>query len=148
HHPWRYVLITACLAVGIFGAVYNNPPTATPLRVGYADFYPYVASDELGRPTGLAVELIREAAARSGVQLRWIAVDRAEKALRAGQIDLYPILTATAERQRDLYPSIPWWEVSNSLLSLRDRPLKSPAAAAGRRIAIRDRSTSSALAAA
>jgi PAS domain S-box-containing protein len=147
-HPWRYTALAAIAAAGICAAALHLPATAAPLRVGYADFYPYVATDELGHPTGLAVQLVQEAAARSGLRLHWIAVDDAETALRTGQIDLYPILTATAERKRDLYPSIPWWEVSNSLLSLRDRPLKNPAAAAGRRIAVRDRSTSGALAAA
>uniref|UniRef100_Q027R6 Sensory/regulatory protein RpfC n=1 Tax=Solibacter usitatus (strain Ellin6076) TaxID=234267 RepID=Q027R6_SOLUE len=146
-HPWRYALLVACVAAGICVASLNKPSTAMLLRVGYSDFFPYVARDELGRPIGLAVELVQEAAARSGVELRWIAIDDAEQALRTGQIDLYPILTATAERKRDLYPSIPWWEVTNSLLSLRDHPLKNPAAAAGRRIAIRNRSTSDVLAA-
>jgi len=146
-HPWRYAVLTTIAAVGICAAALHLPAAAAPLRIGYADFFPYVATDELGHPTGLAVQLVQEAAARSGLQLRWIAVDDPDTALRAGQIDLYPILTATAERRRDLYSSIPWWEVSNSLLSLRDRPLKNPAAAAGRRIAIRDRSTSGVLAA-
>jgi two-component system sensor histidine kinase/response regulator len=134
-HPWRYVLLTACLAAGICVTAFNSPAAAHPLRVGYVEFSPYVTIDEFGHPTGLAVQLVQEAAARSGVQLQWVAVGEAESALRSGQVDLYPILTVTAQR-RDLYPSVPWWEISSSLLSLHDRPLKSPVAAAGRRIAV------------
>ncbi len=114
---------------------HNSTAATTPLRVGYVEFSPYVTIDDLGHPTGLAVQLVQEAAARSGVQLQWVAVDEAESALRSGQVDLYPILTVTAQR-RDLYPSVPWWEISSSLLSLRDRPLRNPAAALGRRIAV------------
>src|ERR1019366_2729364 len=47
-------------------------------------------------------------------------------------------LTVTRERDRDLHMSVPWWESSQTLLSLRDRPLKNPAAAAGKAIAVRD----------
>ena len=63
----------------------------------------------------------------------------AEKALREGAIDLYPLLTVSPERKQTFYASAPWWESAQSLLSLRERPLKSPAEAVGRRIAIRDR---------
>jgi PAS domain S-box-containing protein len=108
------------------------------LRVGYSEFYPYVTEDEAGNPAGLAVQIVQEAAVRSGVELQWIRVDNAEMALRSGQIDLFPLQTVTPERNRDLYFSVPWWESSQTLLSLRDRPLKTPSAATGKRIAIRD----------
>jgi len=71
--------------------------------------------------------------------MQWVKVEDAEKALREGVIDLYPILTVSQERRRSFYISGPWWESAQALLSLREQPLKSPAAAVGRRIAIRDR---------
>ena len=106
--------------------------------MGYSEFYPYVTTDESGNPAGLAVQIVQQAAARTGVTLQWIHVEDAEQALRSGQIDLFPLLTVTPERERDLYLSVPWWESSQTLLSLRDRPLKTPAAASGKQIAIRD----------
>ena len=138
HHPWRYGLIAAALAFGAWAAVSRGAESGGTLRAGYAEFSPYVSIDEHGGPTGLAVQLVREAAKQSGVRLEWVAVDDAEKALRTGQIDLYPILTVSDDRKCGLYASVPWWESSQSLLSLRDHPLKDAAAAAGRRIAIRD----------
>ena len=107
------------------------------LRVGYSTFSPYIASDEADRPAGLAVEVLERAAARSGVNLRWVAVPDFEQALRQGQIDLFPILTITEERKRLFHFSAPWWESSQSLISRRDQPLRNAAAAAGRRIGVR-----------
>ena len=75
------------------------------LRAGYSEFYPYVTSDRDGKPTGMAVQVVQEAAARAGIRLQWISVDDAEKALRAGQIDLFPLFTVTAERERNLHLS-------------------------------------------
>ncbi|HTS26477.1 MAG TPA: response regulator [Bryobacteraceae bacterium] len=108
------------------------------LRVGYTEFRPYVTVDEHGEPSGLAVQTVQEAAARTGVELQWIHVDNAERALRSGEIDLFPLQTVTPERQRDLYFSAAWWDSSQSLLSLRGRPLRTTAAVAGKRIAVRD----------
>ena len=108
------------------------------LRTGVSEFYPYVHLDESGNPSGLAVQVVETAARRAGIRLKWIPVGDAEEALRQGQVDLFPLLTVTAERQRDLHFSAPWWEASQALLSRRDHPLPSAAAAAGKRIAIRD----------
>jgi len=107
------------------------------LRVGYARFQPYVLTDEAGRPAGLAVEVLEHAAARSGIVLEWTAVTDAERALRQGEVDLLPILTMTGERKRLYRFSAPWWESSQSLISLRERPLKNASSAVGKQIAIR-----------
>jgi two-component system sensor histidine kinase/response regulator len=136
--PKNGAIGTACLATAVClltVACSTNTPT---LRVGYSEFYPYVTVDQAGIPAGLAVQIVQLAAARTGVRLQWIRVDDAEQALRSGQVDLFPLLTVTPKRDRDLYLSVPWWEASQTLLSLRDRPLKNPAAAIGKAIAIRD----------
>jgi PAS domain S-box-containing protein len=129
----------AVLALAVcLSALTRRQPVAA-LRAGYAEFPPYVSVDENRNPAGLAVQVVEQAAKRTGVTLRWVQVEDAEKALREGRIDLYPILTVSPQRQHSFYGSVPWWETSLSLLSLRERPLKTPAAAVGRRIAIRDR---------
>ena len=115
----------------------NRRRSPATLRVGVSDFYPYVAGDA-GNPSGMAVQVVKTAAERAGIRLRWITVADAEKALRAGQIDLYPILTVTAARQRDLHMSNPWWDSSKALLSPRDKPVGDRAGAVGKRIAFRD----------
>ena len=129
----------AVLALAVWlSALARRQPVVT-LRAGYGEFPPYVSADENRNPAGLAVQVVEQAAIRTGVTLRWVRVEDGEIALREGRIDLYPILTVSPERQRSFYGSIPWWEASQALLSLRERPLKTPAAAVGRRIAIRDR---------
>jgi PAS domain S-box-containing protein len=128
--------IASAVAVFLF-ALGMRPPAVT-LRAGYAEFLPYVGVDENGRPAGLAVQVVQQAAQRAGIRLQWVEVADAEQALHDGRIDLYPILTVSEERKKSFDTSEPWWESSQSLLSLCERPLKNPAAAVGRRIAVRD----------
>src|SRR5438045_4146372 len=73
------------------------------LRVGYSTFNPYVSIDETGGPTGLAVEVLERAAGESGVNLQWTPVKDAERELREGRIDVFPILTMTPERDRQFH---------------------------------------------
>jgi PAS domain S-box-containing protein len=140
---WRIAVgVIAVAAVLLFLLRMAQSRTPAVLRVGVSEFYPYVHGDETGRPVGLAVQVVEAAAARSGIRLIWIKVGDAEQALRAGRVDLIPLLTVTAERKRDLYMSPPWWEASQTLLSLRDLPIPDPGATGGKRIAIRDLSFS------
>jgi two-component system, sensor histidine kinase and response regulator len=129
------VLAVLLLLLGLLTVSRQRVPVT--IRVGVSDFYPYVAG-EAANPSGMAVQVVKTAAERAGIALRWITVADAEKALRSGQIDLYPILTVTAQRQRDLHMSHPWWHSSQSLLSPRDKPVSDRAAAVGKRIAFRD----------
>jgi two-component system sensor histidine kinase/response regulator len=145
----HYVAVAACAAIALLVcrfAITRGEPAAT-LRAGYGDFVPYISIDDRGKPAGLAVQVVQEAANRTGIRVQWIKVEDAEKALREGAIDLYPILTVSPERRQSFYISVPWWESSLSLLSLREHPLKNPAAAVGRRIALRDRTFETAAAA-
>jgi len=129
----------ACAGVALLlwlGRGTQVEPAAT-LTVGYSTFNPYVVSDGDGRPSGLAVEVLEKAALRSHLNLRWMAVKDAETELRAGRIDVFPILTITPERRRELQFSAPWWESSQSLVSFRERPLRTSASAVGKRVGVR-----------
>ena len=147
--PKHYVAAAVCAALALVvcrSALTRGEPAAT-LRAGYGEFVPYISTDDRGNPAGLAVQVVQEAARRTGIRVEWVKVEDAEKALRGGVIDLYPILTVSPGRRQSFYISVPWWESSLSLLSLREHPLKSPAAAVGRRIALRDRTVETAAAA-
>jgi PAS domain S-box-containing protein len=139
--PKRYIaaVVAAALALAVCLYALTRREPAARLRAGFSEFLPYVGKDESGSPAGLAVQVVQEAAKRTGIRLEWVEVEDAEKALREGAIDLFPILTVSPERKKGLYASVPWWESSQSLLSLREHALKNPAAAVGRRIAIRGR---------
>ncbi len=141
HRTKYYVAaaVYAALALVVCRFAVTRGEPAVTLRAGYGEFVPYVSTDDRGNPAGLAVQVVQEAARRTGIRVEWVEADDAEKALRQGVIDLYPILTTSAERKRSFYVSVPWWEASLSLLSRREHPLKNPADAVGRRIALRDR---------
>jgi PAS domain-containing protein len=83
------------------------------------------------------VEVLQRAAVETGMKLQWLPVNDAEHELLRGGIDVFPILTVTDERKRAFHFSEPWWASSQSLISLRERPLRNAAAAAGKRIAVR-----------
>ena len=139
-HSKRYVVsVLGCLALlAAASVVLTRRPAVSMLRVGYADFYPYIGRDARGGPTGLAVQVVSAAAVRAGIHLEWVRVAEAEASLRSGEADLYPLLTITPERRRHLHFSVPWWESGQALLSPGDRPIRDLGATVGKRIAIRD----------
>ncbi|HXA50493.1 MAG TPA: PAS domain S-box protein [Candidatus Acidoferrum sp.] len=108
------------------------------LRCGYTEFAPYTLADAHGLPSGLGVEIVRRAADQAGVRLQWVRTEAPELALRKGEIDLYPLMTVTAQRQREFHMGEPWWEYSQLLLSRKDRPLRSAADTTGKQIAVRN----------
>lgn len=81
----------------------------TEFRIGYEASPPYQLLDPAGGPTGPALELIQEAARRTGVRLRWVRVDSGpDDAFRRNLVDLWPLVAATAERRSEYYIGQPW----------------------------------------
>ena len=106
--------------------------------MGYNLYIPFVMPGSDGRPTGLAVEVIAEAAKRAHIPLRWVpSGDAVDDELRKGKVDFFPMLTLTPERAAEFHVSQPWWENEAGLISLETRAIGAPSAAAGKRIAIR-----------
>ena len=88
-----------------------------------------------GEPTGIAVELVREAARRRGIRLEWVyRQDSSEAALRGGYVDLWPIMTITPERARVLHISPSLSETTHCLLVRSDSPAGRLGDLAGSRI--------------
>jgi PAS domain S-box-containing protein len=123
------VLLSACARA--------RPAATATLRCGYTEFRPYTSINEQGMPEGLAVEIVRRAAGHAGLRLDWVQVDDTEAALRRGEVDLVPLVTVTAAREREFYVGVPWWEYSQVLVSRRDRPLHAPADTVGKRVGVR-----------
>jgi ABC-type amino acid transport substrate-binding protein len=76
---------------------------------------------EDGSPTGLAIELIREAAKSRGIRLKWVTYPgSAEEALRNRHLDLWSRIVITPERQREkaIYISKPYFQHDYHLLVL------------------------------
>src|SRR5215469_5868522 len=84
----------------------NNPPLHFPL----AD----------GTPSGLAVDLIDEAARRRGIRLRWqLEPESSEVALTTNRVDLWPLMTIRPERKGRFYITDPYREDTACLVVRR-----------------------------
>jgi ABC-type amino acid transport substrate-binding protein len=82
--------------------------------------------DAQGRHTGVAADLMQELALRLGVLVQLQPFDTdAEmlQALRAGRIDVLPLLEHTPERDQGLQYSLPWLELAQVLVGADDGPL-------------------------
>ena len=96
-----------------------------PYRIGWEMDPPEQLRGDHGEPTGFAVELVREAARRRGIQLTWIyREESSEAALRDGSVDLWPLMTITPERLRVLHISPPYLESILHLVVLDDSPVR------------------------
>src|SRR5262249_51776674 len=68
--------------------------------IGWEPDPPFQAVGANGQATGLAVELVREAARRRGVRLEWVRQPGgADTALRDQKVDLWPLLAILPERR-------------------------------------------------
>jgi PAS domain S-box-containing protein len=87
--------------------------------IGWQDVPPFQYKAEDGSPAGLAVDLIREAARRRGIRLKWQwHPGSSEAALRNRQVDLWPLITITPERRKVIHISKPYLQHDFSLLVL------------------------------
>lgn len=90
-----------------------------PLRIGFEHNPPFQVRKEnaLG---GLAVEIINEAAKRSGLKLTWIDTGTSsDEAFLKGLVDLWPLMSDLPERRQYVHFTKPWLHAHHVLL-LRD----------------------------
>jgi diguanylate cyclase (GGDEF)-like protein/PAS domain S-box-containing protein len=108
------------------------------LRVGAVQFPPFVMVDAGGGVSGLAIDILDEAARRSGIKLRYVPLGMdIDAALLSGKIDMFPLLTLTPQRSKDFYASQGWWNNEISLISLKAAKVSGVADSKEKRIAIR-----------
>ena len=78
-------------------------------RIGFDDDPPQHYMGKDGKLTGLVVELIDEAAKRRGIRLQWVPEpESSESALKAGKVDLWPVMTLRPERKGVVYITEPY----------------------------------------
>ena len=108
------------------------------LRAGYNQYPPYLRAGKNGKPEGIPAEMLQHAANSAGIPLRWVRIPRsADEAFRNKEIDIYPLLTITEERQATLAISKPWWENEIALTSPEANKLATARDTDGKRIATR-----------
>ena len=119
---WGVSLAALVVAVAALGwLLFREPRVANRVyRIGWQISPPYQI-DNNGAPTGLAVDLVRQAARRRGIRLQWIFwKDTSESALLSKSADLWPLLTITPERLEHLHLSEPYLETERSMLVRAD----------------------------
>jgi len=105
------------------------------VRVGLNHSPPYCLIGSDGVPRGFVVEVIREAARRSGTDVELVvAPEGPDAALAAGLADVFPLVTDIPERQGRIFFTDPWMRTRYVLLTRRGTPIRDAAAAAGYRV--------------
>src|ERR1035441_6237263 len=78
-------------------------------RIGVGDDPPLHAVTPDGRPEGLAVDVISEAARRARIRLEWVyAPEGPDAALASHRVDLWPVLTIRPAREGKVHIGAPW----------------------------------------
>ena len=105
-------------------------------RIGVNQSPPFNLINQDGSFGGIGVEMVREAAKRTGIHLQWIAVkEDVEQALGRGFVDLWPVLTDLPERRRRFHLTEPWLENRFVLVVRQEESTLTARDFAGERIA-------------
>ena len=92
-------------------------------RIGWQDVAPFQYKADDGSPAGVVIDMIRDAARKRGIRLQWIWYPgSSEAALRNREVDLWPLITITPERQHVIHISKPYFQHDFSLLVRSDSP--------------------------
>ncbi len=111
--------VVACLVVclGIAAYRFSIRPPQRVLKIGYQNTPPLNYPGPDGVPTGTAVDVVREAARRAGVRLRWVYYPEGpEKAIISKSVDLWPIFVDFPARHKFAYLTAPWARLSSALV--------------------------------
>jgi two-component system, cell cycle sensor histidine kinase and response regulator CckA len=86
------------------------------LRIGFENIPPVQVRTDSGA-TGLAVDIVNEAAKRAGVSLQWIETGTSsEEALRGGLVDLWPIMADLPDRRKHVHITQPYLHTTHTLV--------------------------------
>jgi signal transduction histidine kinase/CheY-like chemotaxis protein/ABC-type amino acid transport substrate-binding protein len=116
--------LLASLGVGTFLHWRTSRLLKAPFRIGFYNSPGQHFLGPDGKPAGSDVDLLNEAARRSGIKLEWVySPEGADAALESGQVDLWPVLAGAPERKGHLYISPPWGMAAYGLVSRESDPI-------------------------
>jgi ABC-type amino acid transport substrate-binding protein len=101
-------------------------------RIGYGNDAPLHFPGADGRPTGLAVELLQEAARRRRVRLEWVNASGFNQAT----LDLWVLHAITPTRRKTVHLTDAYLQTESSFLVAADSPFKVAADLQGARISL------------
>jgi signal transduction histidine kinase/CheY-like chemotaxis protein len=138
-YGWAAVsVLTVLSAARIFENSRGSDFRAKVFRIGYEESRPtqYIAAD--GGPAGAAIDILREAARRRGIQLIWFhSYVGAERSLSARETDLWPIFSDIPVRRQRFFVSRPYAFVRFWMVVDQQSRLTSSSQMKGRGIAFR-----------
>ena len=123
--PRRSFLILVCagLAAGLtlwYFAIRTPPIPRRTLRIGFEQVTPVQIRTENGF-AGLAVEIIDEAAKRTGLPLQWVETGTSsDEAFRRGLVDLWPLMADLPQRRKVVHITTPWLLATHTLVLHQD----------------------------
>ena len=126
---WRFM--HTCIRGGVVASLSvlilltNQAFAATrELVAGYTQVPPLFKTLK-GKASGFAVEVLNEAADRTGISLRWQQIPNSEttNALASRRIDIYPAGARTQQRIQRVYIAQPWWRTRFVVLTQAGRAI-------------------------
>jgi signal transduction histidine kinase/ActR/RegA family two-component response regulator len=140
-NDWRLptaLMFFACLALGswLLARWLGDPSRAPrPFRIGFQQSPPYQFVTADGLPAGPAVDVIREAARRGHIPLKWVhRPEGPDPSFRNGTVDLWPLLGDLPYRKKTIYISDPWTISSFWMVSQESSGISNPKETAGRTV--------------
>lgn len=89
-------------------------------RVGFGEDPPFQFRGDGGTPTGVAIEIVKEAARRRGIHLEWVQPEHfGASAIEQGEADLWVLMTDLPERHRSMYISEPYLTMERCFVVLK-----------------------------
>ena len=126
---WKWWAIIVTALAGLIAGValrYAAKPRVDRNReytIGYGDYKPLHFVDENGNPSGLAVGIVKEAARRRGIRLKWVLSESSGiRGVQSGELDLWVLAADLPERHKFAYLSQPYLVTEYCLLVPADSP--------------------------
>ena len=133
---WWLLLVLCTIALAGLGVWLGLSHRADgELTAGADQSGPYTIWSGDGRVRGLAVEIVEEAARRKGYSVKWVKMESkdggCDAAIRAGRVDMCPVMSLIESRTRDFHITRPWLRNDLCLLSDMRKPVRLETAASG-----------------
>lgn len=105
----------------------STPDYARTYRVAYDSAPPFSEIQPDGKPSGLAIDVFSQAAARRRIRIQWVRLEgiTPDLALSSNAADLWPIVGVTEERAKIVHLTEPWITNTFSLVSRKLQPIQS-----------------------
>ncbi|HYP06620.1 MAG TPA: transporter substrate-binding domain-containing protein, partial [Bryobacteraceae bacterium] len=133
-------MAAAALLLTLGGALFCRPAKHTQrvFRIGMNNLQPWIQADANGKASGLVVDLLSEAARRTGIRLEWSLVEGSSpgEAFAEGRVDMWPVVGVLEERRKMFHLTEPWLTSSFALVSREESPALTPSDVRGRTVAV------------